>query len=230
MRRMIRDTNMPWTNCLQHPANKMECAKLLNLQGSDICRGPMRNLFFLLITLTLASCALLEPDIDKSETMPDRSQALIDGFQALHQDQSEQALEHFETAIAASTSSEPAYARALLGKALVHVQEQPPWRDLDQAERHIRQVQRQLAAKNGQETISDWVLRTTASRLLEAERRIESANQRLGGLEQTEAELRQVREQAARVEQLERELAKARSEKEQAEETIARLRNLIMDE
>ena len=190
----------------------------------------MRNLFCLLMTLTLASCALLEPDIDEPEATPDQSQALIDGFQALHQNQPDRALEYFETAISASASSEPTHARALLGKALVHLHEQTPWRDLDQAERHVRHAERQLASGDGQESISDWVLRTTTRRLFEAERRIQSADQRLAVLEQTEAELRQARERAAHADQLENELATARSEKEQAEETIARLRNLIMDE
>ncbi len=190
----------------------------------------MRNLFYLLMTLTLASCALLEPDHDEPEVVVDQSVALIEGFQAFHQDRPDQALEHFESAMNRATPDEPTHARALLGKALIRLHEQPAWRDLDQAERHIDQAKQKLAAANGQESIADWVLRTTATRLLESERRVDTANQRLNELEQTRADLRQAREQADRVEQLEQELATARSEKEQAEETIARLRNLIMDE
>jgi ribosomal protein S7 len=228
--RNIVDIKMPWTKCCQHPASEMECAKLLNQHGYDFHRGPMRNLFCLLMTLALASCAILEPDHDEPEVADGQPDALVEGFQALHQNLPDQAQEYFETAIAESRPDQPTHSRALLGKAFVRMHEQAPWRDLDEAERHVRQAERQLAAVDGKESISDWILRTTASRLIAAERRIESANARLAGLEQTEADLIQAREEANRLDQLEQELATVRSEREQAEETIARLRNLIMDE
>ena len=190
----------------------------------------MRFLICWLMVIFLASCALLEPQSEEPEAVANHSQSLIDGFQALHQDQPKRALEHFDATIAATHVQEPVHTRALLGKAMIHLHEQSPWRDLDQSERYIEQVEGQLAAIGGLESISDWVLRTTAIRLLEAERRIEAAERRLASLDQVEADLEKARERAARADRLEQELAKTRTEKEQAEETIARLRNLIMDE
>ncbi len=184
----------------------------------------MRQLLIIAATLTFVGCALLpEQQRERGEQAPRSAEAhraaagqLEKAWQQLFDGRHEQAMTSFENVSDSTEQDNPLHTRARLGQALVLVD--PDWAGRDPA-RAAALVEDMTEPGSREESVAvfDWVLAQTVSRLIASENRQQAL----------EGELGQAR---SRNQSLNRELEQARSERAQAEETVSRLRQLIMGE
>ncbi len=184
----------------------------------------MRRVLIIAATLTFAGCALMpEQQRERAEQTPrtaeTRSAAashLEEAWQQLFDSRHERAMASFENVIENTEQDSPLHARARLGQALVLTD--PDWSGRDPA-RAAALVEDMTGPSHREESVAvfDWILAQTVSRLIASENRQQALERELG-------------EAQSRNQSLNRELEQARSERAQAEETVSRLRELIMGE
>jgi len=192
--------------------------------GSGTRENTMRALLIIAVALLLNACALMpEQGADSSgerttaspDTQPD--ERLAAAWQQLFDGEFEQANASFAEVIGQTPKSSKFHRRALLGQALVY--SDPDWanRDLEQAATRLEQVAGQAGENAKNVAVFDWLLQRTVARLVTLE-------QRQAGLE---SELETAR---SRNRELAGALERTRAEKVEVEQTVARLRELIMGE
>lgn len=184
----------------------------------------MRRLLIIAATLSFAGCALVpeqqrergEPASRTTETQRAAASHLEVGWQQLFDNRYERAMASFEKAVDSTKQDNPLHARARLGQALVLVD--PYWSGRDPV-RAAALVEDITGPDRHEESVAvfDWVLAQTVSRLIASENRQQTLERELG-------------EAQSRNRSLNDELEQARSERVQAEETVSRLRQLIMGE
>ncbi|TVQ40816.1 MAG: hypothetical protein EA370_03140 [Wenzhouxiangella sp.] len=184
----------------------------------------MRLLLLITAALSLVGCALMpesQPERGDEQTRPAaaRSEAparLSDAWQQLFDGRHDRALANFDEVIRLTPEGSELNARARLGQALVYAA--PDWsgRDLDRAAERLEGIADPAQQADGV-AVFDWILGQTVGRLIESEQRQEQLQRELAA-------------STGRNRALQGELEQARAERAQAEETVSRLRELIMGE
>ena len=184
----------------------------------------MRPLLLIAAALTMTGCTLMpeqqhersDQQVRPSETRGETTSLLADAWQHLFDGRHDQALAKFDEVDRLTSDTSELNARARLGQALVFAAPDWPGRDLDQAAERLEGI-----VGDGQQpesvVVFDWILGQTVSRLVESERRQAQLEQELNATNKLSREVKE-------------ELDEVRAERAQAEETVSRLRQLIMGE
>lgn len=192
----------------------------------------MRALLIIAAALLLNACALMseqgaersgEPTTSRQDPQPaapgetDSASRLAAAWQHVFDGEFEQANASFAEVIGQTPMSSNLHRRALLGQALVY--SDPHWggRDLEQAAARLEQIPVEVGPGAASVLVFDWLLTQSVSRRVELERSQAALESELAATRRRNREL---------VGALER----ARAEKAEVEQTVARLRELIMGE
>jgi len=192
----------------------------------------MRALSIIAFALLLNGCTLIpeqsaersgEPTSSRQEPTPaasgetESASRLAAAWQSLFDEEFEQANAGFAEVIGQTPMSSNLHRRALLGQALVY--SDPDWdgRDLEQAAARLEQIPAEFGAGGASVVVFDWLLTQSVSRRVDLERSQAALESELAATRRRNREL---------VGELER----ARAEKAEVEQTVARLRELIMGE
>ena len=184
----------------------------------------MRPLLLFTAALIMTGCALMpeqqreRPDQQArpSESRGETTARLTDAWQHLFDGRHDRALAKFDEVIRLTSDTSEFNARARLGQALVFAAPDWPGRDLDRAAERLEGI-----TGTGEQpenvVVFDWILGRTVIQLIESEQRQALLQDQLSA---SEALTREVK----------KELDEVRAERAQAEETVSRLRQLIMGE
>lgn len=184
----------------------------------------MRPLLLIAAALTMTGCALMplqqaersDHQVPPSETRGETTARLGDAWQQLFDGRHDQALANFDEVVRLTDDSSELNSRARLGQALVFAAPDWPGRDLDRAAERLEMI-----VGTGKQpenvVVFDWILGQTVSRLIESEQRQIQLQQELNATSRRHREVTD-------------ELHQARADRAQAEETVSRLRQLIMGE
>jgi hypothetical protein len=192
----------------------------------------MRALTIIAAALLLNACALMpDQDVDSGGESAAVSQAaqrpalrdpepavgLAAAWQHLFVGEFEQANARFAEVIGQTPMSSNLHRRALLGQALVYAD--PDWagRDLEQAAAILEKIPTEVGQDARNVVVFDWLLTQSVSRRVALEQRQAELERELAGARSRNRELAGA-------------LERARAEKAEVEQTVARLRELIMGE
>jgi len=189
----------------------------------------MRLLPVVLLSLFLAACGSLPPFPGMEKEQPPTEvpagdpnaagkEAVLKGYEYLHQGNYKYAEAKFNTAIDALPRFDAGQIHARIGKVLVYVSPDSDFRDLDRAQATLNEIN--ILTKRAEMTNTVWeqTLILSVSQLVDASVKARSATRQVKSSDS--------REMAA----LKEEVAKLQEQNRQANETIAKLRSLTLEQ